>query len=158
MAGRGPTGKSSFIEIEKVSFVEYFHGENRELNVFRLPKLLSSMVGLTNWKVFPAIYCDSISLHSFCVWGGLEVFVRKIKIAGQILQPFQCCSWPDCCQESCGNGKAAFQYFHFCLTWGFCWLPLQRVFCANIPSFVSGNVTCDSAVPLMAVSSVLCVG
>lgn len=55
-------GKSSFIEIEKVSFVEYFHGENRELNVFRLPKLLRSMVGLTNWKVFPA----SIVIVSHC--------------------------------------------------------------------------------------------
>lgn len=54
-------GKSSFIEIEKVSFVEYFHGENRELNIFRLPKLLSSMVGLTNW-----ISLQSIVIVSHC--------------------------------------------------------------------------------------------
>lgn len=52
-------------------------------------------------RFFPASYCNSILLHSFHVWGGLEVFVRKIKIAGQILQPLQCCPWPDCFQESC---------------------------------------------------------
>lgn len=92
-------GKSSFIETEKVSFVEHFHGENSKFNVFRLLKLLSSRVGLTNWKVFPASYCNRILLHSFHVWGGLEVFVRKLKIAGQILQPLQCCPWPHCCQE-----------------------------------------------------------
>lgn len=34
-------GKSSFIGIEKVSFVEHFHGENSKLNVFRLFKLFS---------------------------------------------------------------------------------------------------------------------
>lgn len=63
MADRGPTGKSSFIETEKVSFVERFHGENNKLNIFRLFRLFRSASGAD--QDFPASYLNSILLHSF---------------------------------------------------------------------------------------------
>lgn len=125
MADRGPTGKSSLIEIEKVSFVEHFHGENRELNVFRLLKLLGSMVGLTNWKNFlQAIVIVSHCTAFVCGVGLRFLSKKKQKTAGQILQPLGAVHGQTAARNlvtgSEGNGKAAFQYFHFCLTWDFC--------------------------------------
>lgn len=63
MADRGPRGKSSLIDTEKVSFVECFHGENNKLNIFRLFRLFRS----AGWadQDFPVSCLNSISLHSF---------------------------------------------------------------------------------------------
>lgn len=78
MADRGPTGKSSFIETEKVSFVERFHGENNKLNIFRLFKL-EFMGWADQLEDFPASYFNSM-LHSFYVWGRLGFSFTEKKI------------------------------------------------------------------------------
>lgn len=62
---QGPTGKSSFIETEKVSFVERFHGENNKLNIYRLFRLLRSPARADQLEDFPTSYFNGIFLHSF---------------------------------------------------------------------------------------------